>query len=143
LIDPTNVARTLALDPTVTATQLGLASTGASAASNGIANTLAALPSSTNAADLIGGQSAEGLFGSIAASVGQQLSDAQTASTADQTALTTAQANQQQQEGVSLDQEAVNVTTYERAYQANAQVVSVLNQLTADVVNLISPTASA
>jgi flagellar hook-associated protein 1 FlgK len=141
--DPTNAARTLALDPTVTADQLGLATTGPPAQSNGIANTLAALPSSTNSADLIAGQSAEGLFGSIAASVGQQLSDAQTASTADQTALTTAQASQQQQEGVSLDQQAVNVTTCERAYQANAQVVSVLNQLAADVVNLISPTASA
>jgi len=141
--DPTNAARTLALDTTVTPNQLGLATTGPPAQSNGIANTLAALPSSTNAADLIAGQSAVGLFGSIAASVGQQLSDAQTASTADQTALTTAQANQQQQEGVSLDREAVNVTTYERAYQANAQVVSVLNQLTADAVNLISPTASA
>ncbi|MGD1070109.1 MAG: flagellar hook-associated protein FlgK [Bryobacteraceae bacterium] len=146
LTDPTNAARTLALDPSVTASQLGLASTDASGAvtqSNGIANTLAALPSSTDGADLIDGQSAEGLFGSIAASAGQRLSDAQTASTADQTALTTAQANQQQQEGVSLDQQAVNVTTYERAYQANAQVVSVLNQLTADVVNLISPTAAA
>ena len=141
--DPTNAARTLALDTTVTPNQLGLATTGPPAQSNGIANTLAALPSSTNAAYLIAGESAVGLFGSIAASVGQQLSDAQTASTADQTALTTAQANQQQQEGVSLDREAVNVTTYERAYQANAQVVSVLNQLTADAVNLISPTASA
>jgi flagellar hook-associated protein 1 FlgK len=141
--DPTNAARTLALDTTVTPNQLGLATTGPPAQSNGIANTLAALPSSTNAADLIAGESAVGLFGSIAASVGQQLSDAQTASAADQTALTTAQANQQQQEGVSLDREAVNVTTYERAYQANAQIVSVLNQLTADAVNLISPTASA
>ena len=141
--DPTNVARTLALDPTVTPDQLALAAPGPPAQSNGIANSLAALPSSTNAADLIDGQSATGLFGSLAASIGQQLSDARTASTADQTALTTAQASQQQQEGVSLDREAVNVTTYERAYQANAQVVSVLNQLTADAVNLISPTASA
>ena len=140
--DPANAAQNLQLDPSVTADQLGLASTGASAQSNGVANELAALPGSTSLLAL-GNQTAEGMFGSIAASVGQQLSDAQTASTADQTALTTAQANQQQQSGVSLDQEAVNVTTFERAYQANAQVVAVLNQLTADSVNLISGGATA
>jgi flagellar hook-associated protein 1 FlgK len=136
--DPTNVARTLALDPTVTGSQLALASTGASAQSNGIANSLAALPSSTATADQIGGLSAEGYFSSIAASVGQQLSTAQNASTTDQATLTTAQTNRQQAIGVSLDQEATNITTYERAYQANAQVVTVLNQITSDTINLIS-----
>lgn len=131
-----NPAGTLALDPSVTASDLGLAT---ATESNGVANQLAALPSSTTAADQIDGQSAEGLFGSIAASVGQQLSDANTASTADQAALTTAQTNRQQQSGVSLDQEAANITQYERSYQANAQVVSILNQLTEDTINIGTP----
>jgi flagellar hook-associated protein 1 FlgK len=131
-----NPAGTLALDPTVTASQLGLAS---ATGSNGVANQLAALPGSTAAADQIDGQSAEGLFGSIAASVGQQLSDANTASTADQATLTTAQTNRQQQSGVSLDQEAANITAYESSYQANAQVVSILDQLTEDTINIGTP----
>jgi flagellar hook-associated protein 1 FlgK len=139
-VDPTNAARTLALDPSVTPDQLGLATTGAGAASNGVSNQLAALAGSTAAADQIGGLSAEALFGSIASSVGQQLSDANTASTADQTTLTMAQANRQQESGVSLDQEAVNITTEQRAYEANAQVVSILNQLTEDTINLIPVT---
>jgi flagellar hook-associated protein 1 FlgK len=134
-------AGTLAIDPTVTASQLGLATTGPSAQSNGIANQLAALAGSTSAASQIGGQSAEGLFAAIAASVGQQVSDATSASTTDQTALTTAQTNRQQQIGVSLDQEAVNITTDQRAYAASAQVVTILNQLTQDEINLISPTS--
>jgi flagellar hook-associated protein 1 FlgK len=138
--DPTNAARTLSLDPSVTAGQLGLASTGAEAESNGVSNQLAALAGSTAPADQINGLSAEGLFGTIAASIGQQLSDANTASTADQTTLTTAQANRQQDSGVSLDQEAVNITSEQRAYQASAQVVSILNQLTEDAVNLIPVT---
>ncbi len=100
---------------------------------------MAALPGSTAAADQIGGLSAEGLFSSIAGSVGQQLSDANTASTADQTALTTAQTNRQQQSGVSLDQEAVDITDYERAFQASAQVVSILSQLTEDAINIGTP----
>ncbi len=131
----TDVARTLALDPTVTASQLGLATTGATPQANGVANQLAALPGSTAAPIL--GLSAEGFFGSIAASVGQQLSDANTASTAHQATLTTAQTNRQQQTGVSLDQEAATITAYERSYQANAQIVTILNQLTQDAVNLI------
>jgi len=138
--DPTNAARTLALDPSVTPDQLGLGTTGAGAASNGVSNTLAALAGSTAPADQINGLSAEGLFGSIAASVGQQLSDANTASSADQTTLTTAQANRQQESGVSLDQEAVNITTEQRSYEANAQVVSILNQLTEDTINLMPVT---
>jgi len=136
--NPTNAARTLTLNTSVTPDQLALGTTGTSAQSNGIANELAALPSSTATADEIGGSSPEGLFGSIAASVGQQLSDAQTASTADQTTLTDAQTNRQQQIGVSLNTEAANITTYQRDYSANAQVVSVLSQLTDDAINMIS-----
>jgi flagellar hook-associated protein 1 FlgK len=136
--NPTNAARTLTLNTSVTPDQLALGTTGTGAQSNGIANELAALPSSTSAADEIGGSSPEGLFGSIAASVGQQLSDAQTASTSDQAALTATQTNRQQLIGVSLNQEAANITTYQRDYGANAQVVSILSQLTDDAVNMIS-----
>jgi flagellar hook-associated protein 1 FlgK len=131
------------LNSSVTGGQLGLASTGASAQSNGIANALAALPSSTAAADQIGGLSPEEYFSTIASSVGQQLSSAQTASTSDQSSLTTAQTDRQQQIGVSLDTEATNITTYERAYQANAQVVATLNTLTDDTINLLSSTGTA
>jgi flagellar hook-associated protein 1 len=139
--NPTNAARTLALNPGVTSDQLGLATGGASPQSNGVSNQLAALAGSTAPADQISGLSAEGLYGSIAASIGGQLSDANTAVTADQTTLTTAQTNRQQESGVSLDQEAVDITADQRAYQANAQVVSILNQLTEDVINMIPATA--
>jgi flagellar hook-associated protein 1 FlgK len=139
LADPTDAARSLALDPAVTPAQLGLASTGPPPESNGVANQLAALAGSSAAANQIGGLSAEGLFASIAASVGQQLSDANTNSTTDQSALTQAQTSRQQQSGVSLDQEAVNITQYQRSYEANAQVVSILNQLTQDLVNMTVP----
>jgi flagellar hook-associated protein 1 FlgK len=136
--NPAGAAGTLAVDPTVTPAALGLAS---ATQSNGVANQLAELAGSTSASSQISGFSAEGLFASIAASVGQQLSSANSASTADQTALTTAQTNRQQQIGVSLDQEAVNITTSQRAYEANAQVVTILNQLTEDDINLIPVSA--
>jgi flagellar hook-associated protein 1 FlgK len=135
--DLSNAARTLALDSSVAPDQLGLATTGATPEANGIANQLAALVGSNNAADQIGGLSALDLFGSIAASIGQQLADARNAASADQTALTAVQANRQQQTGVSLDQEAVAITAWQRAYEASARVFSILNELTGDEVNLI------
>jgi flagellar hook-associated protein 1 FlgK len=40
--------------------------------------------------------------------------------------------------GVSLDEEAINLTTYERAYQGAARYFDVLNVLTTEVLNLVS-----
>jgi flagellar hook-associated protein 1 FlgK len=135
--NPANAARTLTLDSSVTPDQLGLATQGAQPEANGIANQLAGLAGSSAPADQINGLSAQGLFGSISSSIGQQLSDAQTAATGDQTALTAAEADRQQLSGVSLDQEAVTITGYERSYEASAKVVSILDQLLSDTVDLI------
>jgi len=132
-----NVAQTLSVDPAISPDQLALASTGSSAQSNGVANQLSQLPGSTQPADQISGLSATGYFAFIAATVGQSYSDAQTQSSSDAGALTAAQASRTQVSGVSLDQEAVSITSYERAYQASAKIVSVLDQLTSDEVNLI------
>ncbi len=135
--DSSNVARTLAVDPAVTPDRLALASTGSGGQANGVANQLAQLVDSTNAADAISGLSAGNYFASIAAGIGQQVADAGTQSQTDQTALTSAQANRQQSSGVSLDQEAVAITGLQRAYEASAKVVSVIDQLTSDEVGLI------
>jgi flagellar hook-associated protein 1 FlgK len=139
--NPANTAATLSVDPSVTANQLAVATTGAaagtSAQSNGIANTLASLAGSNSTAYQIGGLAPQDYYSSIAQSVGQKLSDATTQATSDQTTLTSATANQTAVEGVSLDQEAVNITAYQRAWEASAKVISVLDNLTLDSVNLV------
>ena len=132
-----NVAATLAVDPSVTPDQLGLATTGASASSNGIANQLAGLAASNNPASQINGVAPQDYYSSIAQSVGQQLSDATAQSTSDQTSLTSAQANQTAVEGVSLDQEAINITADQRSWEAAAKLVTVIDNLTLDSVNLV------
>lgn len=129
-----DVAQTLAVDPAVTPAQLAVATTGASSESNGVANQLAALSSSSNQID---GLSIQDYYASIAQSVGQQLSDATSQSTSDQTTLTAVQANQTSVEGVSLDQEAINVTADQRAYEATAKLASVIDNITLDAVNLV------
>lgn len=140
-VNPANAARTLSIDSTVSSSQLGLATAGPPPVANGIANQLAALPTSTLAADQISGASATGLFSLLAASIGRQLADAVSASAAGQTALTLAHTNRQTETGVSLDAEAVAITAFQRAYQANAQVVTVIDKLTLTAVNLIGPVA--
>jgi flagellar hook-associated protein 1 FlgK len=132
-----NVARTLAVDPSVTAAQLAVATTGSAAQANGVANQLASLAGSNLPANKIGGLAPQDYYSSIAQSVGQQLSDATTQATADQTTLTSAQASQTATEGVSLDQEAVNITSYQRAWEASGKLVSVLDNLVLDAVNLV------
>jgi flagellar hook-associated protein 1 len=132
-----NVARTLSVDPSVTPDQLAVASTGVSAQSNGVANQLSSLTDTTNSAYQIDGLAPEDYYSSIAQSVGQQLSDATSQSTSDQTTLTSAQTSQSATEGVSLDQEAINISAYQRAWEASAKLVTVLDSLTLDAVNLV------
>ncbi len=135
--DPANVARTLAVDSAVTPDQLAVATTGASAQSNGVANQLAAVVGSSNPAYQIDGLSAQDYYASIAQSVGQQSSDATSQASEDQGSLTLARTNQTADEGVSLDQEAVNITAYQRAWEASAKLITVLDNLTLDAVNLV------
>lgn len=129
-----NVAGSLAVDPTVTTSQLAL---GSATQSNGVANSLAQLAATTNPTQQISGFSPQDYFAQIAAGVGQQLSTATSQASVDQTNLTSAQTSRQQQSGVSLDTEAVNITADERAYEATAQLVSIINQLTEEEVQIL------
>ena len=51
--------------------------------------------------------------------------------------LTQAQGVREQTSGVSLDEEATRLIQFQRAYQASAQLLSVLNQLTGTVINML------
>ncbi|WP_022669823.1 flagellar hook-associated protein FlgK [Hippea alviniae] len=44
---------------------------------------------------------------------------------------------QQSQEGVSLDEEAANLIKFQRAYQANARFISVVDQMTETLINMV------
>ena len=132
-----NVARTLSIDPAVGPANLALASSGTSAQSNGIANSLAALTSSILPADQINGLSAEGLFSGIAADVGQRTAAARSNAELDRGTLTAAENDRRQVSGVSLDREAILLTAGQRAYEAAAKLFSILDKITEAEVNLI------
>jgi len=137
----TNAAATLALDPGATADQLAAIDPGPPYVSNGTAIHLAALANPQSAADEIDNVSYVQFFGNLAAGVGQQLAAATDRQSIQQQVVTQAQSLRQQISGVSLDEQAAELVEFQRAYQANAQLFSVLDSLTETAVNMVQPLA--
>jgi flagellar hook-associated protein 1 FlgK len=75
----------------------------------------------------------------MATQAGNLLNDATEDQQVAQSALTQAQNLQQQQSGVDLDQQAVTLVQYQSSYEANAEMITVLNQLMQDTINILEP----
>ena len=76
-------------------------------------------------------------YGNLGGRVGRDLSSATDNQTTQQLLLTQAQTLRQQTSSVSLDREAENLIAFQRAYQANAKMLTVLNSLTDTLMGLI------
>ncbi|MGA7234774.1 MAG: flagellar hook-associated protein FlgK [Bryobacteraceae bacterium] len=140
--NPTNVAQTLAVNPSITGAQLAAIQPGPPEVANGIPLALAGLSNPTDPADEINGQSFTGYYADIASSVGTALNQATDQQTAQQSALAQAQNLRQQASGVNLDQEAVNMVQFQKAYDANSRFVEVIDTITSDIINMIATTAA-
>lgn len=135
--NPSSVAQTLSVNPNITPSQLAAIDPGPPEVDNGVALKIAALATPQNAADEINGMSYVGFYGDIAGGVGSAISTAQNNQTTAQSVATQARNLRQQSSGVDLNQEAVTVLQFQRSYDAAAKMVTVLDQLTQDVVNMI------
>lgn len=133
----TRVAATLAVDSALTPDQLAAIDPGPPYVSNGTALNLAGLGNPLNAANQIDSFSFTEFYGSLAARVGRQLSDAQDQKDIQKQLLTQAQSLREQVSGISLDEQAVLLIQFQRAYQANAKLITVLSDLTLVAVNLL------
>jgi len=129
--DATAVAASLTVNPTITPDQL--APVDSSGNANGNANALAALANSAS----IQGASFVQFYGQMAAGAGRENSNATTNQQTQQQVVSQAESLRDQVSGVSLDEQAVQVLEYQRAYQASAQVLQVLNTLADTTLNLI------
>jgi len=136
--NPATAASTLALNTAITPDQL--APVDASGNANGNANALAALENPTGTQGTIGGSSYIQYFGQIAGGAGQENSTATANEQAQQQVAAQATTLRGQVSGVSLDTEASAVLQFQQAYQATAQVLTVLDNLGSDLMNLIVPT---
>jgi flagellar hook-associated protein 1 FlgK len=125
-------SETLAVDPALTPDQIAAALPGAAGGSGNALN-LSALANTKP----IGGYSFTGFFGKLGGTVGQDISDAQSAQDTQTQVLSQAENFRSQISGVNLDQEAETLVQFQRAYQATSKLFGVLDQLTQTALNLI------
>jgi flagellar hook-associated protein 1 FlgK len=83
-----------------------------------------------------GGQVAAQFLASFLGQIGSDTSAATTNNSAQQATLTQLTTQRDSLSGVSLDEEASNLTQYQRAYQAAAQVFNIANSVMASALNL-------
>ena len=124
-------AATIALattDPNVVAA----AGTGEGSSGSANATALSALGQAT----LVNGQSASSFFASFLTQVGTAAASASSSNTVQQASLTQLTTQQSSLSGVSLDEEASNLTEYQRSYEAAAKVFSIVDELLAAALNL-------
>lgn len=76
-------------------------------------------------------------YGNLGGRVGRDLASATDNQSTKQLLLSQAQTLRQQVSGVSLDEEAEHLIAFQRSYQANAKMLTVLNSLTQTLVDLI------
>ncbi|MBS1821211.1 MAG: flagellar hook-associated protein FlgK [Acidobacteria bacterium] len=111
---------------------IAAAATGEGATGNSNALLLARVSGSS----IVAGQTASGFFTSLLAQIGNAASGAATDNTAQQTILTQLTSQRNALSGVSLDEEAANLTNYQRAYQAAAKVFSIADEIMSSALNL-------
>jgi flagellar hook-associated protein 1 FlgK len=108
------------------------AATGEGSAGNTNSSALAGLSN----AGVVGSQTASGFFASFLGQIGSDASAATTNNSAQQTTLTQLTTQRDSFSAVSLNEEAANLTQYQRAYQSAAQVFNIANSLMASALNL-------
>ncbi len=135
--NPSNVAASLSVAAGMTADQLAAIDPGPPYSANGTALALSNLEKPQSAADEIDGQSYTQFYGSLASRIGDDLGEANNRAQVQQTAVAQAKALQQQMSGVSLDEEASLMLQFQRGYEANARLLTILDQLTEDTINIL------
>jgi flagellar hook-associated protein 1 FlgK len=120
------------LSVAITDPALIAASSDGTSGSNGNAETIYALRNQT----VVDGQSPTDYYSGIVFNVGNAVANSTAAQTA--SSLVLQQLNDQRASisGVSLDEEAANMMRYQQAYAASAQIVTAINTMMQDVINM-------
>jgi len=134
--DPAAIARTLSAAP-LQPGDLAAIAPGPPYVSNGVPMALSDLASPQDPADRIDGSSYAQFYGFLAARAGSALSDAQGRLAIQQSAVAQTKNLRDQMSGVSLDEEAAILIQFQRAYEANSRLITVLDQLSQDTINIL------
>ena len=136
--NPTNVAASLQVSSTITPSQLAAIDLGPPEVSNGVALALSQLANPTDGTGEIGGLSYTQYYAGMAANVGNLLSNATNLQQTQQSSVAQAENVRQQVSGVSLDLEATILIQFQQAYEASSKLITILDQLTNDTINMLS-----
>jgi flagellar hook-associated protein 1 FlgK len=134
----TNVAASLALNPAITPSEL--APVDSSGNANGNAQQLADLGNAGNTAGNINGMNLVQYLAQMASDIGQENQTATTNQNTQQQIVAQATTLRNQVSGVSLDAQATDVLQFQRAYQASAQVLTVINDVLDTTINMMTVT---
>jgi flagellar hook-associated protein 1 FlgK len=116
---------------------IAAAAAGEGSSGNGNATALAGLSSVA----LVGAHTASGFYAALLGQIGSDTSAATTDNTTQQSALTQLTTQRDSLSGVSLDEEAANLTQYQRSYEAAAKLFTIVDTLMAGAINLGDDTA--
>jgi len=111
------------------------ASSDGTAGNNANANALLALQNQP----IAGGQTPLNAYSGLVFKIGSDVSNAQTEQQSNSLILQQVQNLQGGVSGVNINEEAANLIRYQNAYQASAQVSSVINSLLQTTINLVQP----
>lgn len=112
----------------------GVATAGSGEGVNGTLN--AAALAAVGSASIANGQTAADFFGDFIGQLGNTVQSATTDNTAQAAAQTQARTQRDAFSAVNLDDEASQLTQYQRSYEAAAKVFSIVNSMMADSLNL-------
>jgi flagellar hook-associated protein 1 FlgK len=115
-----------------TASGFASAGTGEGSTGNTSANALANLANVLDSS----GQTITGNLAALLGNIGSNSSTLQQQSATQKASLTQLTTQRDTLSGVNLDTEASNLTTYQRAYEAAARVLTIVNTLLASAINL-------
>ncbi len=90
-------------------------------------------------ATMVAGQTAGNYYSNLIDQVGNDVSNATSQQEAVSLVLQQLTNQQSAVSGVSLDEEATNLVMYQRAYEASARVISVVDELTSDTIDMFTP----
>lgn len=132
--NPTQIASSLTLNSSFTSGSLSTAI----AANPTAATTLNNIAGGSTSANQVNGQSFTDFLSTMESGASGTIDTQQSGLTLHTSLLQQAQANRTQTQGVSLQTESVNLLQFQQAYQASSEVISVINTLMQDAVNMIA-----
>jgi flagellar hook-associated protein 1 FlgK len=135
---PDDAARTIAVSADVFAKPEALAASGSASTLPGGADNAAKLSQLSSAPIVFGnGRTAAQAYGDIVGDVASRRASAQTMLESRQAISAQIDAMHEAMSGVSLDEEFVNLTKFQRAYEASSRVLATTDQLLSELLNMV------